>query len=663
MIFTLQLLSSLRMKGHAQTAISAALAILGWTAIYYATSIGSTVWNARLVDGGHVSVTVLTLLHLLVSLSSDIAIMHYGTGEGAPKLASDSRRHSIWEIARAFLPISLFVVMSKLTTYLSYRTVSVGLSHTAKASEPLFNVLVARAVFGERRSPVVYLSLVPIALGVTLASLTDFSYNTTGFLWAVASALLKVLQNIFVKRVMQSGRFTFMEVHFYCGVAALLVLMPVMLLQAATASSNPFAHFPLLALLACSLLQYGSSLASYRVLHLTAHLTATIINVMKRLLTIVLATLAADAPMSPLNATGVILAVAGIMSYQVLKDAAPTSGPAQPLSWRSWLQWLSSVAWRYNHLPFSADAGKAASEDTSSGSSSSSSGGSSSSGSSIGVSGKSSGSSSPSRGQGVADTAVSVGIGIGAVATAATSNTGAAAQPSQAAASGARFSALAGPLQSRAAALALSSAGLRPTAAGAASGLGVGLGAAGFLSGGSSISSSGVAGGIGSGVGGRPPLHVAFGLSSGAGLSSAAVAAASPGVRLQSWSSPATPQSLLSPPGLGLAGAGGAASFSPASSQAQSRSHSPAHASGQGQGQGQGQSDGWLRPASRMWRSAGSEPDLHKTLAQAQAQAQALSAAGSAAAEAGGAHGAAAAGSRRPSGEHLAARLIALPVQ
>lgn len=336
MIFTLQLLSSLRMKGHAQTAISAALAILGWTAIYYATSIGSTVWNARLVDGGHVSVTVLTLLHLLVSLSSDIAIMHYGTGEGAPKLASDSRRHSIWEIARAFLPISLFVVMSKLTTYLSYRTVSVGLSHTAKASEPLFNVLVARAVFGERRSPVVYLSLVPIALGVTLASLTDFSYNTTGFLWAVASALLKVLQNIFVKRVMQSGRFTFMEVHFYCGVAALLVLMPVMLLQAATASSNPFAHFPLLALLACSLLQYGSSLASYRVLHLTAHLTATIINVMKRLLTIVLATLAADAPMSPLNATGVILAGAWAAAtgpaYAVTKHFRDSSAAFAALS-------------------------------------------------------------------------------------------------------------------------------------------------------------------------------------------------------------------------------------------------------------------------------------------------------------------------------------------
>lgn len=260
-----------------------------WIVIYYSTSAVSGIWNKALVDGrsGNVSPTILTLLHLAVSMASDYGLMSAGESTNpaaAPGVATKrssgpgSGRHTPWDILRSFSPIAVFVIAAKLSTYIGYAKASLALSHTAKASEPIFNALVASLLFGERYSPVVYASLVPIALGVTLASVSEWSFNAVGFAWAVLSALLKVLQNIYTKRLFGEQRFTFLEIHLYCGAASLVMLLPFIVVQMATAATTPFAHLPWLALIGCSLLQYVASFASYMVLHLVSHLTFTIVS-------------------------------------------------------------------------------------------------------------------------------------------------------------------------------------------------------------------------------------------------------------------------------------------------------------------------------------------------------------------------------------------------
>jgi len=92
-----------------------------------------------------------------------------------------------------YAPISAFIVLGKLATYFSYEHVSMSLTHTAKASEPVFNVLLSALIFGELRPIGTYLSLIPIAGGVALASTTEISYNHIGFFSAALSAMLKVL--------------------------------------------------------------------------------------------------------------------------------------------------------------------------------------------------------------------------------------------------------------------------------------------------------------------------------------------------------------------------------------------------------------------------------------------------------------------------------------
>ena len=298
------------------------LMISMWTLIYYVTSAVSSIWNKWLVDSSHAGVapTTLTLLHLAIGLASDSTIRHYTEDNlKSTVLATDNKRTS-WDILVAFLPISIFVTLTKLTTYWSYQYVSIALAHTAKASEPIFNVIVAAVVFGEFHSRQVYLSLLPISVGIFLASVSDFSYNHTGFFIAVLSALAKVLQNIYTKRLMETGKFTFWEVHLYCGAASLIVLSPVLFLQQFTFETNPFAHLPLFALLFDSLLQWTSSVSSYIVLSLVSHLTATVINVMKRFMMIVSGDLFDGNGLAPLNVVGVCLAMSGILLYNIVKD-------------------------------------------------------------------------------------------------------------------------------------------------------------------------------------------------------------------------------------------------------------------------------------------------------------------------------------------------------
>jgi solute carrier family 35 protein E1 len=304
------------------------LKIIVWAAVYYFTSALSGVYNKWLIDGKTFSVspTFLTWVHLIVALCADGVIMRMSTEESQVReqLSQTTGGRSAWDLALAFGPIAFFIVTAKLMTYVSYQHVSIALSHTAKASEPIFNVIVAAVLFGEWHSPAVYASLLPITLGILMASVSELSYNHYGFAIAAFSALMKVLQNIFTKKVMSTGRYTFWEVHLYCGAASLAMMVPWMYASWVTLKHAPYSgSMPILGLLVDALLQWASSVSAYVVLSLVAHLTATIINTFKRMVMITSGSLLdpTAARLTPFNLLGVLLATLGIFLYNMVKDS------------------------------------------------------------------------------------------------------------------------------------------------------------------------------------------------------------------------------------------------------------------------------------------------------------------------------------------------------
>jgi solute carrier family 35 protein E1 len=77
------------------------------------------------------------------------------------------------------LPLSVFSLLSKVLTYWSYNAVPISIAHTCKASQPFFNAILAFIAYRTTFSFQIYLTLVPIVVGVIMASVSEMGMNVS----------------------------------------------------------------------------------------------------------------------------------------------------------------------------------------------------------------------------------------------------------------------------------------------------------------------------------------------------------------------------------------------------------------------------------------------------------------------------------------------------
>ena len=83
---------------------------------------------------------------------------------------------NFWSIVRYILPLAIAMMTTKLLTYFSYGYIPASLTHTVKALQPFFNVLIVYLWTGEGVDNRTILSLFPIVFGVVYASVNELEY-------------------------------------------------------------------------------------------------------------------------------------------------------------------------------------------------------------------------------------------------------------------------------------------------------------------------------------------------------------------------------------------------------------------------------------------------------------------------------------------------------
>lgn len=224
----------------------------------------------------------------------------------------------------AILPLAVVHTLGNLFTNMSLGKVAVSFTHTIKAMEPFFSVLLSVMFLGERPTPWVVLSLLPIVGGVALASLTEASFNWAGFWSAMASNVTNQSRNVLSKKLMVKKEESMDNITLFSiiTIMSFLLLAPAALLtegvkftpaylEAAGVNVNEIYVRSLLAALCFHAYQQ----VSYMILQRVSPVTHSVSNCVKRVVVIVSSVVFFRTPVSLINAVGTGIGLAGVFLY------------------------------------------------------------------------------------------------------------------------------------------------------------------------------------------------------------------------------------------------------------------------------------------------------------------------------------------------------------
>ncbi|KAF2315905.1 hypothetical protein GH714_040700 [Hevea brasiliensis] len=192
----------------------------------------------------------------------------------------------------AIVPLAMVHTLGNLFTNMSLGKVAVSFTHTIKAMEPFFSVILSAMFLGELPTIWVVGSLLPIVGGVALASATEASFNWAGFWSAMASNLTNQSRNVLSKKVMvKKEGLNVKEVYIRSLLAALCF--------------------------------HAYQQVSYMILQRVSPVTHSVGNCVKRVVVIVSSVLFFQTPVSPINSIGTGIALAGVFLYSRVKRIKP----------------------------------------------------------------------------------------------------------------------------------------------------------------------------------------------------------------------------------------------------------------------------------------------------------------------------------------------------
>ncbi|EOY10347.1 Nucleotide/sugar transporter family protein [Theobroma cacao] len=224
----------------------------------------------------------------------------------------------------ALLGPALFHTIGHISACVSFSKVAVSFTHVIKSSEPVFSVVFS-SFLGDTYPLKVWLSIVPIVLGCSLAAITEVSFNFQGLWGALISNVGFVLRNIYSKKSLQNFKeVNGLNLYGWISIISLLYLFPVAVIvegsqwvqgyHKAIETVGKASTFYIWVLLS-GIFYHLYNQSSYQALDEISPLTFSVGNTMKRVVVIVSTVLVFRNPVRPLNALGSGIAILGTFLY------------------------------------------------------------------------------------------------------------------------------------------------------------------------------------------------------------------------------------------------------------------------------------------------------------------------------------------------------------
>ncbi|XP_062116250.1 triose phosphate/phosphate translocator, non-green plastid, chloroplastic-like [Humulus lupulus] len=237
----------------------------------------------------------------------------------------------------AILPLAAVHTLGNLFTNMSLGKVAVSFTHTIKAMEPFFSVVLSAMFLGEMPTIWVVGSLLPIVGGVALASVTEASFNWAGFWSAMASNLTNQSRNVLSKKVMLKKEDSMDNITLF----SIITVMSFFLLAPATIFLEGVKFSPayleaagldikLLCTrsLIAALCFHAYQQVSYMILQRVSPVTHSVGNCVKRVVVIVSSVIFFQSPVSLINSLGTGVALSGVFLYSRVKRIKPKAKTA-----------------------------------------------------------------------------------------------------------------------------------------------------------------------------------------------------------------------------------------------------------------------------------------------------------------------------------------------
>ncbi|CAK7326191.1 unnamed protein product [Dovyalis caffra] len=271
----------------------------------------------------------VSVVHLLVG----VVYCLVSWGVGLPKRAPIDK-----ELLALLTPVAFCHALGHVMSNVSFAAVAVSFTHTIKALEPFFSAAASQFVLGHQIPLPLWLSLAPVVIGVSMASLTELSFNWTGFISAMISNIAFTYRSIYSKKAMTGMDST--NVYAYISIIALLVCIPpAVLIEGPQLMQHGFRD----AIAKVGLVKFLSDLfwigmfyhlynqVATNTLERVAPLTHAVGNVLKRVFVIGFSIVVFGNKISTQTGIGTAIAIAGVAIYSLIKanmeEQKRTHGP------------------------------------------------------------------------------------------------------------------------------------------------------------------------------------------------------------------------------------------------------------------------------------------------------------------------------------------------